>query len=310
MRNKQLLRTSLLGLLLSFLLALPARADLWGYMDEAGVVHFAASQIDARYQLYYKGADVAQLDLGAPAFGLLPPTGAVTGLKPGGGQAAFVPPRRFASLDYAIGYKAVRHHIRAAAKAHAVDYALIKAVIAAESGFNPRAVSPKGAVGLMQLLPTTASQYGVAADAAGHQGDAASAAARSVEQKLTDPRTNIFAGARHLAYLLKLFKGDMQLAVAAYNAGQGAVKRAGNKVPDYKETQNYVKTVMGLYGLFSGEAAPAQPAPRAGALAAAQPGLSLPAPAAPGLAAAGGRLRVILSGASARARAQAEDSGI
>lgn len=235
-----------------------AWADLWGYVDEAGVVHFAATQVDARYQLYYKGSDAARLNLNAPALGLLPQAGAARGLRPGSGVAgkgAFVPPRRFASLDYDIGYKAVRHHIRAAAQAHAVDYALLKAVIAAESGFDPRAVSPKGAVGLMQLLPTTASQYGVQADAAG----SGSSPPRSVHDKLTDPRTNIFAGARHLAYLIKLFHGDTELAVAAYNAGQGAVRRAGNQVPAFKETQNYVHTVMGLYDLFT----PATAAPPA-----------------------------------------------
>ncbi|MDO5289290.1 MAG: lytic transglycosylase domain-containing protein [Pseudomonadota bacterium] len=234
-----------------------AHADLWGYMDEAGITHFAATQVDVRYQLFYKGADLARLDLGASALGLVPASSGATGLRPSG----FEPPRRFKAIDYVIGYKAVRHHIRAAAKAHKVDYALIKAVIAAESGFDPQAVSPKGAVGLMQLLPSTASQYGVVADAA----DPGSAtAARTAQQKLTDPRTNIFAGARHLAYLMHLFEGNTELAVAAYNAGQGAVRRAGNQVPGYKETQHYVKTVMGLYGLF-------QPAAQAAERAAAAP---------------------------------------
>ena len=149
---------------------------------------------------------------------------------------------------------------------------MLKAVVAAESGFDPTAVSPKGAVGLMQLLPTTAAMYGVTADREGRKDRKGQPiAAQSVEQKLTDPRTNVFAGARYLAYLLKLFKGETQLAVAAYNAGEGAVQRAGNKIPKYKETQGYVKTVMGLYGVFKPEqtvvadarATPAQPVARA-----------------------------------------------
>ena len=202
-----------------------AYADLWGYTDENGVLHLAASRVDARYQLYLRGSDVARLDAGAPALGLVP------------AKAQQSVPRRFGSVNYAIGYRAVRHHIREAADKLHVDYALIKAVIAAESGFNPNAVSPKGATGLMQLMPATARQYGVNPE----------------DGTLTDARTNIFAGTRHLAYLMRLFKGDTRLVVAAYNAGHGAVKRAGG-VPNYPETQAYVKTVLGLYELFQPEA--------------------------------------------------------
>lgn len=148
--------------------------------------------------------------------------------------------------------------MQAAAKAHAVDYELLKAVIAAESGFDSAAVSPKGAIGLMQLLPTTAEQYGVVADRQNRRdGKGKLLPARTVEQKLTDPQTNIQAGARYLAYLIKLFKGELSLALAAYNAGEGAVQRAGNRIPNYKETQGYVKTVMGLYELFKPETATA-----------------------------------------------------
>ena len=220
-------------------LSVPARAGLWALVDAQGVTHFAAEQVDARYTLFFKGNDLTRLDLGArPAAPARAPSQAV--------------PRRFAGLDESRGYKAVREHIQAAARTHAVDYGLIKAVIAAESGFDPAAISPKGAVGLMQLLPTTAAQYGVAADPPGRPG-----AGRSVVQKLTDPRTNILAGTRYLAYLLKLFQGDTELAVAAYNAGEGAVQRAGRQVPNYKETRGYVRTVMGLYAAFKPAPAPA-----------------------------------------------------
>ncbi len=88
----------------------------------------------------------------------------------------------------------------------------------------------------MQLMPATAQRYGVQADKK-----------TTIEKKLFDPRVNIAAGSRYLRDLIALFKGDLELAVAAYNAGEGAVQRAGNKIPNYKETQNYVKTVLQLY---------------------------------------------------------------
>jgi len=113
-----------------------------------------------------------------------------------------------------------------AAEAHHLDPALLLAVIHAESGFNPLALSPKGAVGLMQLMPTTASRYGT--------GD------------LRDPLRNVQAGAAHLRYLLGR-SGDLLLALAAYNAGEGAVERYGLRIPPYAETQDYVPRVLSLY---------------------------------------------------------------
>ncbi|PZU35906.1 MAG: lytic transglycosylase, partial [Acidovorax sp.] len=91
----------------------------------------------------------------------------------------------------------------------------------------------------MQLMPATASRFGVSGDAR-----------RSVEQKLVDPATNVAAGTRYLRYLMDLFEGRLDLALAAYNAGEGAVQRAGNRVPAYRETRNYVQSVMGLYALL------------------------------------------------------------
>ena len=116
--------------------------------------------------------------------------------------------------------------VEQAAEDHSLDPALLLAVIHAESGFNPRALSLKGAVGLMQLMPTTASRYGA--------GD------------LRDPRRNIQAGAAHLHYLLGRY-GDLSLALAAYNAGEGAVERYGMRIPPYAETQDYVPRVLSLY---------------------------------------------------------------
>lgn len=278
----------------------PARADLWSYVDEQGTSHFAAEKIDERYQLYFKGSDVSQLSLTAETRlanpGAAPRGSGAVGLRQptakGDGAPAFKLPQRFAAIDDSRSYKAVQKHLRAAAKQHAVDYELLKAVVAAESGFDPTAVSPKGAVGLMQLLPTTAAMYGVTADREGRKDRKGQPiAAQSVEQKLTDPRTNVFAGARYLAYLLELFKGETQLAVAAYNAGEGAVQRAGNKIPNYKETQGYVRTVMGLYGVFKPDAL------------ATVASASNSAPLARAVSKVGGRVRVELGGGPAKGRA-------
>lgn len=218
-------RFLLLGLLLWFVQQ-NARADLWAYVDERGVTHFAAEQLDSRYELFFRGndfdstRDLPEAGGGASASSALPASSS----------------RLLAFFDIAPDYKRVKHHLRAASSQHGVDYELLQAVIATESGFDASAVSPKGAVGLMQVLPTTASRFGVTADRK-----------RSVEQKLTDPAVNVPAGARYLRHLIDLFQGRLDLALAAYNAGEGAVQRAGNRIPAYKETQNYVRTVMGLY---------------------------------------------------------------
>jgi soluble lytic murein transglycosylase-like protein len=116
---------------------------------------------------------------------------------------------------------------------------LLQALIAAESGFDAQAVSPKGAVGLMQLMAPTAARYGVKSDRRS-----------SIAQKLTDPAINLSAGTRYLRDLMAMFPGRLDLALAAYNAGEGAVQRAGNKIPNYPETQNYVKTVLQLYAFL------------------------------------------------------------
>lgn len=115
------------------------------------------------------------------------------------------------------------------ARRYNVPPKLVLAVIDAESNGNPKARSKAGAVGLMQLMPATARGLGFSSS------------------KLTDPDTNIHAGVKYLSQLLKHYRGDVRKAVAAYNAGQGAVDRYGG-VPPYKETRNYVKKVMGNYG--------------------------------------------------------------
>jgi hypothetical protein len=121
--------------------------------------------------------------------------------------------------------------ITKAADKYKLDSALIKAVIKAESNFNHKAVSPVGAQGLMQLMPATASSM-------------------QVEDSF-HPEKNIEGGARYLRYLLNTYKGDLTLALAAYNAGEKAVAKYNYNVPPYRETQNYVKRVMSFYRSYS-----------------------------------------------------------
>lgn len=237
---------------------LPAWADVWGYVDAQNVTHFATERLDERYQLFFKTGDSfsAGLDGGVgvampyspvyltPPVSLNPPVllqpKATSPVLDGGRSQA----RVLAFFDISPGYKAVKHLIRDASKLHGIDYELLQALIAAESGYDPQAVSPKGAVGLMQLMPPTAERYGVKADSK-----------TPLAQKLTDPKTNIVAGSRYLRDLIKMFPGQLDLAVAAYNAGEGAVQRAGNKIPNYPETKNYVKTVMQMYAYLKPPAA-------------------------------------------------------
>ncbi len=122
-----------------------------------------------------------------------------------------------------------RYHneIEAAAKENNIDPALVHAVISAESGYNPFARSRRGAAGLMQLMPETARRFGA--------------------RNRLDPGENIRAGVRYLRMLMDLFDHDLELVLAAYNAGENAVIRAGRRVPPYSETMTYVPRVLEYY---------------------------------------------------------------
>lgn len=127
-------------------------------------------------------------------------------------------------------------HIDATARRHGLDPLLVRALIRAESNFDPRAISPKGAVGLMQLMPQTAQRYGV--------------------ENRFDPVQNVEGGVRYLRDLIEMFEGNLTLALAAYNAGEGAVLKYGRRVPPYAESQQYVVRVRGFYERFRHAARP------------------------------------------------------
>ncbi len=134
----------------------------------------------------------------------------------------YVTPEKSRSFDDLIDQHASRQGVRKD---------LVRAVIQVESGFNPRAVSNKGAVGLMQLMPATARQLGV--------------------QNPFDPSENVRGGVAYLRQLLDRYDGDERLALAAYNAGPGAVDSHGQTVPPYRETRDYVSKVKGIAGTGS-----------------------------------------------------------
>lgn len=121
--------------------------------------------------------------------------------------------------------------IQAAAAANNVDPALLRAVISVESGYNPSAVSRAGAVGLMQLMPMTAKRYQV--------------------KDSRDPGQNIHGGAKYLRDLLRMFNNDLHLVLAAYNAGEEAVMKYGNRIPPFRETLAYVPKVMKFYRQYA-----------------------------------------------------------
>lgn len=198
----------LAALAVTALLAVPAAAETYRFVEPDGTVHLTNAPTDPQYQWTSLIVSEAEPEL---------PQGPLADLAP-----------------YA-------REIREAAERYQVEEGLIKAVIRVESGFNSRAVSPKGARGLMQLMPGTASMLGV--------------------RDSFDPRQNIDAGVRHLRGLIDRFNSDLKLALAAYNAGEQAVMNHRG-VPPYRETRDYVTRILSFFGPTPASAQPASaPAP-------------------------------------------------
>lgn len=186
---------SLLGLVVT---ATPALAgSMYRFEDEQGVVHYTNVPGDPRYAFVRKET-----------------------------EATTAKPAAETSGGLSQGLRAYAHVIRAAAERYGVEPRLVEAIVQAESAGNPTAVSPKGARGLMQLMPERAALLGV--------------------RNSFDPHQNVDGGVRHVRDLLQSFGGDVTLAVAAYNAGEGAVRSYGG-VPPFAETREYVRRVRALY---------------------------------------------------------------
>ena len=203
-----------------------AKADVWVHVDAQGVAHFAPERVDERYELFYRRPVAAAAASPDAADSVAAPVPTLRELKPKLAQFFESSPR----------YKQMQPFIQEAARIHRVEFELLQALIAAESGFDPEAISVKGAIGLMQIMPDTARRFGVDSDRWS-----------SVQSKLTNPRLNLQLGARYLRLLMDMFPGRLDLALASYNAGEGAVQKAGNAIPNFKETQDYVITVSQLY---------------------------------------------------------------
>jgi len=207
------------------LLPVSASADIFKYVDEGGVVYFSnvpknlepsavireSQPKDPKYNPAYKVSKKKK-----------PKAEATATADTSKAQCASYTPGA-APLGDDVPYCDI---INSKCDKYGVDPSLVKAVIKAESNFNPQAVSPKGAKGLMQLIPSTANDMGVS--------------------DVFDPDQNIDGGVKYLSYLLGLFGGDRELSVAAYNCGQGRVIRSGNSVPEIAETKSYVKKVLKL----------------------------------------------------------------
>jgi len=184
-------------------LSSPAWADIYGFTDESGTLVLSDIKHDNRYSLLLQTEIAKNPALGVPI---------------AGGRINWANQKRYAPL------------VAQAARTYQLDEALLHAVISTESGYEPRAVSPKGAIGLMQVMPATGRRFGVT--------------------NLNDPLQNVEAGARYLRLLLAQFNNDLQLVLAAYNAGENAVLRHGKRIPPYRETQQYVPRVLALYKKF------------------------------------------------------------
>jgi soluble lytic murein transglycosylase-like protein len=169
----------------------PARADIYYFEDPDGVMHFTNVPVDGRFR--FKEKENA---------------------------------KKVKVFVYESNERQFDPMIHKVAKQEGIDPALLRSLISVESGFDPVAISPKGAMGLMQLMPETAKRLGV--------------------NNAFHPEENLEAGARHLRTLMEKYEGDLQLALAAYNAGEKAVE-AYDGIPPFLETETYVREVLRRY---------------------------------------------------------------
>jgi soluble lytic murein transglycosylase-like protein len=181
----------LAAIFVMFLTATSGWADIYTYIDKNGVIHFTNTPTSGRYRVYMKE-----------------------------------PPKKTAAPRGINRYDAF---IKSAARQHGVAFALVKSIIKVESNFNPKAVSHKGALGLMQIMPENVKDLKI--------------------KNPFDPMENIMGGARYFKRMLDRFNGKLSLALAAYNAGPEAVKQYQD-IPPYAETENYVKKVLKYYYLY------------------------------------------------------------
>ena len=188
----------------ALMLASSAWADSYSYNDQStGVIHLTDRPLSSDYELMLKSPEEHYFSTEVNQN----PSKIIT--------------------NRSVRQKEVDGMVHVASVEYGVQPELLHAVIAIESNYDQNAVSPKGAMGLMQLMPDTARRYGVT--------------------NRSDPIDNLMGGARYLAYLLNIFNQNVKLAVAAYNAGENAVIKYGYKIPPYKETENYVRKVSTLY---------------------------------------------------------------
>jgi len=187
--------------LLGFLVPAAARADIYAFTDGTGVTHYSNVPTDSRYERVLREP--------------------VSALAAGNGAGWRARAATYSTL------------IDEAAHRAGVDAALLRAMIAVESAFDPHAQSRKGAQGLMQLRPETARRYGVS--------------------QPFDPRENLRAGASYVRDLLARYEQDVELALAAYNAGEDAVDRHGRTIPPFSETRAYVPAVLRYYRQFQAD---------------------------------------------------------
>lgn len=217
----------LLSLLPLFAWAEAKSTTIYKYVDDSGVLHLTNKKPKKESDnVVYSRSYMVQTYTPPPPSALIPllafpmPVEKSSPTVPATPLSKIKPTQSLSKSEYTP-------YIQAAATRYRLPEALLHAVIKVESNYNPSAVSPKGATGLMQLMPETGKRYGVT--------------------ELTDPQSNIDGGAKYLRFLLDLFNQDLSLALAGYNAGENAVKRYNNSIPPYAETQDYVRKVTELY---------------------------------------------------------------